>query len=237
MPAAYVAPHEASFNFRKVSTRMRRSESLKALLGRATTQYEKDLSARALTFLTEHGISETTARKARLGVVASPLPGHELYEGRLAIPYLTKTGVVNMRFRCLEEHDCRAVGCPKYLSLVGAGLNLYNVQAFFAAEHEMGISEGELDALTGTYEVGVPTVGVPGVETWEPHYDRLFFGYKHVWVFADGDTAGRDFAKELLGRLPNSINVPIPSGLDLSEWVVRDGWEAVTDTLDELRGE
>ena len=214
---------------------MRRSESSKALLARATKQYADSLDARALSFLTKHGISEATARKAQLGVVASPLPGHELYEGRLAIPYVTKTGVVNMRFRCLEHEDCRTVGCPKYLSLPGAGLNLFNTTAFWSAEREIGVAEGELDALTLTYEVGVPGVGVPGVETYEDFYDRLFHGYQYVWIFADGDSAGRDFAKHLLGRLPNGISVPVPHGEDISSWVVRDGWEAVCDTLDELR--
>lgn len=216
---------------------MRRSESLKALLGRAATQYEHDLDAKALSFLTSHGISEATARRARLGVVASPLPGHDLFEGRLAIPYLTKTGIVNMRFRCLEHEDCRTVGCPKYLSLTGAGLNLFHTQAFWTADNEIAITEGELDALTANYEVGMPAVGVPGVETWESHYDRLFFGYERVWLFADGDSAGRDFAKTLLGRLPNSIAVPVPSGEDLSSWVVRDGWEAVTDVLEDIRAD
>lgn len=215
---------------------MRRSDSLRALLERATSQYEKDLSEPALTFLSSHGISEATARKARLGVVASPFPGHETYAGRLAIPYLTKTGVVNMRFRCLEHTDCKTVGCPKYLSLPGAGLNLFHTAAFWAAGSEIGICEGELDALTNSYEVGVPSVGVPGVETWESYYDRLFTGYEFVWIFGDGDSAGRDFAKSLLGRLPNAVAVPVPPGTDLSSWVVRDGWEAVSDTLEELRG-
>lgn len=215
---------------------MKRSESLRRLLERATTQYQDALSPKALTFLTSHGISEATARKARLGVVASPLPGHEPFEGRLAIPYVTRTGVVNMRFRCLEHDDCRTVGCPKYLSLPGAGLNLFHTSAFWAAEREIGVCEGELDALTLSYEVGVPGVGVPGVETWEPHYDRLFYGYQYVWVFADGDSAGRDFAKELLGRLPNAVTVPVPRGEDVSSWTVRDGWEAITDVLEELRG-
>ena len=214
---------------------MRRSDSLKGLLERATTQYEKGLNAKALTFLTSHGISEATARKARLGVVASPFPGHEPYENRLAIPYLTQTGVVNMRFRCLDHEDCRTVGCPKYLSLAGTGLNLFHTPAFWAANDEIGVCEGELDALTLSYEVGVPGVGVPGVETWEPFFDRLFYGYRYVWVFADGDTAGRDFAKQLLGRLPNAVTVPVPRGEDTSSWVVRDGWEAVTDVLEDLR--
>lgn len=217
--------------------RMRRSESLKALLARAAKQYADSLSPKALSFLSDHGISEATARRAQLGVVASPLPGHELYKDRLAIPYLTKTGVVNMRFRCLDHEDCRTVGCPKYLSLPGAGLNLFHTAAFWSADNEIAVCEGELDALTNSYEVGVPSVGVPGVETWEDYYDRLFHGYQYVWVFADGDSAGRDFAKSLLGRLPNAISVPVPGGQDLSSWVVRDGWESVTDILDELRSD
>jgi len=34
-----------------------------------------------------------------LGVVVDPLPGHEQFLGRVAIPYVTPSGVVDIRFR------------------------------------------------------------------------------------------------------------------------------------------
>lgn len=216
---------------------MRLSASVRKLLERATDKYEKDLDGKALSFLTSHAISEEAARLARLGVVASPLAGHEMFEGRLAIPYLTKTGVVNIKFRCLEHEDCKTVGCPKYLKVTGVEDHLYNVPSFFTAKNEIGVTEGELDALCLTYEVGVPGVGSPGANNWSGYYDRLFHGYEFVWIFGDGDTAGREFAKDLLGRLPNGVAVPVPAGHDLSSWTAKDGWEAVTDVLEELRGE
>ncbi len=62
------------------------------------------------------------ARLARLGVVAEPEVGHEQYQGRLAIPYVTKSGVVDLRFRSLNP----AVE-PKYMGLTGADTKMYNV--------------------------------------------------------------------------------------------------------------
>lgn len=215
---------------------MKLSASVRKLLEKATGRYETLLDAKALSFLTSRGISEPVARAARLGTVASPLAGHEMYEGRLAIPYVTKTGVVSIRFRCVEHEDCKAIGCPKYLSITGSDAHLYNVQSLWSAKNEIGITEGEMDALAASFEVGLPSVGSPGVHAWKPFWDRLFTGFEHVWVFGDGDAAGRDFNKDLLGRLPNAIAVPVPTGEDLASWTVKDGWEAVTDVLEELRG-
>ncbi len=42
------------------------------------------------------------ARLAQLGVVEEAEVGHEAYKGRLSIPYITKTGVVDLRFRALH---------------------------------------------------------------------------------------------------------------------------------------
>ena len=52
------------------------------------------------------------ARLARLGVVEEAEIGHETFQGRLSIPYITKTGVVDIRFRSLNP----AVE-PKYMDI------------------------------------------------------------------------------------------------------------------------
>ena len=65
-------------------------------------------------YLESRGIPLEVARLAQLGVVAEPDTGHEQYTGRLSIPYITKTGVVDLRFRSLNP----AVE-PKYMGMVG----------------------------------------------------------------------------------------------------------------------
>ncbi len=51
-----------------------------------------------------------------------PDVGHEAFQGRLSIPYITKTGVVDLRFRSLHP----AVE-PKYMGMTGMETKMYNV--------------------------------------------------------------------------------------------------------------
>ena len=83
------------------------------------------------------------ARLAQLGVVEGPEVGHEAYKGRLSIPYITKTGVVDLRFRALHP----AIE-PKYMGLTGAETRMYNVVDIEKAGDFIGVCEGELDTIT-----------------------------------------------------------------------------------------
>ena len=60
----------------------------------------------------------------RLGFVANPETGHEPYAGKLAIPYITPSGVIDIRFRSLSNDSG-----PKYLSRPGATTHIFNVMA------------------------------------------------------------------------------------------------------------
>ena len=73
----------------------------------AASTYQTDLSGdtAAREYLAKRGLS-SALDTFRLGVVRRPLPGHEGYAGRLAIPYLTPAGVVNIRFRFRAQRDC-----------------------------------------------------------------------------------------------------------------------------------
>ena len=100
---------------------MKQSLSQKELLGRATHKYAGSISL-AEDYLASRGITKEVARLARLGVVEEPEPGNEQYVGRLSIPYITKTGVVDLRFRSLNP----AVE-PKYMGMIGSDTRMYNV--------------------------------------------------------------------------------------------------------------
>ena len=80
------------------------------------------------------------ARLAQLGVVAEPEIGHEAFQGRLSIPYITKTGAVDLRFRSLNP----AVE-PKYMGMTGADTKMYNVLDIDKANDYIGVCEGELN--------------------------------------------------------------------------------------------
>jgi len=119
----------------------RLSKSQRELLAKATENYEGNLSE-ALPYLQNRGITEATARMFRLGFVANPEAGHEPYLGKLAIPYLTPSGVIDIRFRSLNNDSG-----PKYLSRPGASTHIYNVQALNNDTDFLVICEGELDTI------------------------------------------------------------------------------------------
>jgi len=183
--------------------------SQKELLEKATLNYAGSINL-AHDYLAKRGITPQIARQVRLGVVEHPEVGHELFAGRLVIPYITKTGVVDLRFRSLDP----AVE-PKYLGMDGAKTKLYNVKDVEKAENWIGVCEGELDTITLSYCVGIPCVGVPGANSWKPHYTRVLSDFERVYVFADGDQAGTEFARSLARELPVTI-VQLPEGQDVN---------------------
>jgi DNA primase len=196
--------------------------SQKELLGQATTKYQANIY-QAEDYLRSRGIQIEVARLARLGVVVEPEVGHEMYQGRLAIPYVTKSGVVDLRFRSLNP----AVE-PKYMGLTGADTKMYNVLDIERAGDYIGVCEGELDTLTMSACVGIPCVGVPGANSWKKHYTRLLADFERVFVFADGDQPGKEFATSLARELPVTV-VNFPDGEDVNSFYTKYGAEAVRE--------
>lgn len=138
--------------------------------------------------MADHGISDwTVVEKYQIGYVAEPLEGDERFKGMLAIPYLTPNGVIAMKYRRLEGNG------GKYAQPHGQKPRLYNTLAYFAADHIIGLAEGEVDAITATEYVGIPTVGIPGSDTWQAQAETwplAFKDFRLVLVFTDGDSSG-----------------------------------------------
>lgn len=194
---------------------MRQSALDKSLLEQATQTYESNL-AQVEGYLAGRGIPAEVARTFRLGYVAEPTPGlgDDDYVGRLAIPYITPSGVVDMRYRTLASG-------PKYLSRPGSNVRMFGVESLFKAMTYVGICEGELDTVVATGVAQIPSVGVAGASNWQPHYPLLFEGFQRVYVFTDGDDAGRDFGKKVISTIEQAVLVPMPDGQDVND-VVRD---------------
>jgi DNA primase len=188
----------------------------KELLGKAAAGYAENIY-QAEDYLRSRGIPLEVARLASLGVVAEPETGHEAFKGRLSIPYITKTGVVDLRFRSLNP----AVE-PKYMGMTGAETKMYNVLDVERASDFIGVCEGELDTLTLSACVGIPCVGVPGANSWKKHYTRLLADFERVFVFADGDQPGTEFARSLARELPVTI-IQLPDGHDVNSMFVQEG--------------
>lgn len=209
---------------KKDVTYVKQQSSQKELLGIASRKYQESIYL-AEGYLQSRGIHLETARLARLGVVEEPEPGHEAYTGRLSIPYITKSGVVDIRFRSLNP----AVE-PKYMGMTGADTKMYNVLDIERAGDWIGVCEGELDTLTMSRCVGVPCVGVPGANSWKKHYTRLLADFERVFVFADGDGPGREFANSLARELPVTI-VGFGDGEDANSAYTKYGAQFIKEKM------
>jgi DNA primase len=201
---------------------VKQSESQKELLAQAVQKYQANIY-QAEDYLKSRGITIEVARLARLGVVLDPEPGHEAYTGRLTIPYITKTGIADLRFRSLNP----AVE-PKYMGMTGAETKMYNVLDIERAGDWIGVCEGELDTITMSKCIGIPCVGVPGSNSWKKHYTRLLADFERVFVFADGDQPGKEFATGLARELPvTAINMP--DGEDVNSTYVKYGADFIRE--------
>jgi DNA primase len=204
---------------------VKQSQSQKDLLRKAATKYAANIF-QAQDYLASRGIPMEAARLAQLGVVAEPEIGHEQYAGRLSIPYITKTGVVDLRFRSLNP----AVE-PKYMGLTGAETKMYNVLDIDRAGDYIGVCEGELDTITMSSCIGIPCIGVPGANSWKKHYTRLLADFQRVFIFADGDQPGTEFARSLARELPVTI-VQLPEGEDVNSMYVSNGAHYFRDKIE-----
>ena len=165
------------------------------------------------------------AQAFHLGVVVDPLPGHEPFTGRLAIPYVTPSGVIDIRFRAMNGED------PKYMGMAGAKTSMFNTQAVFAATKYICVTEGEFDCVALSVKTGHPTVGIPGANNWKPHYSRILDDFDIVVILTDGDTAGTEFGKKITRELPNANVIPMPEGDDVNSVIIKLGKDWIDERI------
>jgi len=201
---------------------VKQNQLQKDFLARAVQRYSENIHL-AEDYLASRGITKEVARLAQFGVVVEPEVGQEAFVGRLSIPYITKTGVVDLRFRALNP----AVE-PKYMGMTGAETKMYNVLDIEKAGDWIGVCEGELDTITMSHCVGMPCIGVPGANSWKKHYTRLLADFERVLVFADGDQPGKEFATSLSRELPVTI-VQMPEGEDVNSTYIKHGAQFIRD--------
>lgn len=202
------------------------ANSQSAYLARASETYARQLEKvspvrdtyGAIPYLTEHGLGYAAAMRYQLGIVDEPMPGDDQFRGMLSIPYLSRAGVMALKFRQLAQG-----ASPKYQQRAGQKVRLYNVAAYFAADDVIGLAEGEIDAISATESLGLPTIGIPGTQMWaanERTWRPVFKDFRAVVLFRDGDTAGREMSKELASAIGWRLRtVACPDGMDVSSAV------------------
>lgn len=167
----------------------------------------------------------------RLGYVAAPVAGHEHLEGRLVIPYLSRAGVVGMKFRRLTDDENAG---PKYLFQSGStSKRIFNPEALFREDRTLYICEGEIDAIT-IDQCGMAGIAIPGVKCWEPFMARALRGYDRVFVLGDADDKkeeGRKFADMVADEVENARVLMMPSGFDVNSFFTEFGADALRDKV------
>lgn len=201
------------------------SDSQREMIEEAVATYEA-ARGEVAEHLAARGITEAVAATFRLGVVADPLPGHANFKGMICIPYLDrKSKALTMRFRCPVEHDHRASGHGKYMSLPHDPPRPFNVRAIHEAvdarSDELHITEGEFDAMV-LNALGLHAIAIPGASLWQPSWRRMVAGFSRVWVWGDPDEAGAEFGRKLTQSMSRAKVVNLKGG-DVSEVFQREG--------------
>jgi DNA primase len=196
------------------------SSTLRQSLGAAVARYQAEVH-QVLPYLAARGISAEAAHTFRLGYVAEPVVGDEQFSGRLAIPYDTPSGAVDVRFRAVGPME------PKYMSRSGATGHLYNVTALGLDSDVIALCEGEMDTIITHSNCNIPALGVPGANAWKPHYARVLVDYERIVLLCDGDQPGRDWGKRIAQSLENAVVVSMPDGMDVNEVFLSEGPDAI----------
>ena len=200
------------------------SVELKRSLQQAAELYHAQLGP-AVPYLMGRGVTQETAATRLLGYVQEPEIGHEQYRGRLAIPYITPSGVIDIRFRALDSDEG-----AKYLTRPGASSHMYNVPAFQEDVDVIAICEGEFDTMIAS-QCGVTAVGIAGANNWKDWYQRAFRDYRKVFVLTDGDSAGRELGNRIAKQIDVAVIAPMPDGMDVNEFVLQHGAAALRERV------
>lgn len=167
-----------------------------------------------------------------LGTVTDPMNGHEQHTGWISIPYITALGhCVGFKFRRLDG------GLPKYGSPTGQKAHLYNVVDTTILSNHIVVCEGELDTVVVSGVLGIPAVGVPGVQAWKPHFAKLLSGYDTVYIVGDNDikedgsNPGLEFSKRVQQEVLNGQMVHLPAGMDINDYYLAHGVQATQALL------
>lgn len=211
------------------------SSDMKRSLEESTKHYEEKLaqSELALTYLEKRGITNQTIHSFRLGLVKDPLAesGHDFMIDRIAIPYITQTGIVQIRFRAIPFTGIPGdpEPSPKMRSEAGAGSTIYNAIQLLSDSEVMCVCEGEFDTISAV-QSGLPAIGIPGAQAWQTVYARAL-RYRKVVILADNDDHGEGlkFAKAVQTDVRGSRIKLMPEGMDVNNYLVKFGEEALKE--------
>lgn len=209
------------------------SATEREILEEVTSSWLGHVSEDVEAYLDARGIDATARLTSRLGVVGGDVPPEfRKYTGMLAIPYLDRHGdPLTIRFRCLGEHDHRAQGHGKYLTMKDDPARMYGIRSIFDAGDVIHITEGELDSIV-LNRIGLHSVAIPGANAFKRHHRRMLAGFSRIHVWGDPDEAGAEFNKAITRAMRQARPVPIRGG-DVTDTFIAGGADALLALLEE----
>lgn len=145
--------------------------------------------------------------------------------GRISIPYITQTGIVQMRFRAIPFTGIPGdpEPSPKIKGESGVGTTIYNAIQLLSDSEVICVCEGEFDTISAV-QAGLPAIGIPGANAWQSVYGRAL-RYRKVVVLADNDDHGEGlkFAKTVQQDVRGSRIKLMPEGMDVNSFLVAHG--------------
>lgn len=203
------------------------SSAQKRSLGEKLLRFEAAGQTSLLPYLAGRGLGAVARERFRLGYVEPADDIQRRYWHRLAIPFCTPTGVVQIRYRCLDPHHDKgqdAGRCPKFLGDEGVEVTLYNAAATLTAGRVLFLTEGEPDTWAIETLAGYPAVGIPGAQAWKahPYWARCFVNFPLLILASDGDDAGDQLSAAVAHDLPETRIVRLPDGDDANSLLARD---------------
>lgn len=205
------------------------SNSQKKLLETSVSHYEKQLSVNhsVISYLKARGLTKETVESFRLGLVEDPLPesGHDFQIGRLSIPYITQTGIVQIRFRALPYDGIpgNPEPSPKMKSESGVKGTIFNARQLMTDSGILAVCEGEFDTMSAV-QCNIPAIGIPGATAWQSIYGRIL-RYRKVVILADNDDHGEGmkFAETVQQDIRGARIKLMPKDHDVNSFLVEFG--------------
>lgn len=201
-------------------------ESTRKSLESASHLFYKNLSgSSAEAYLKKRGISKKAQGYFRLGFVdpEDTPPEYKEFGGMLSIPYLVGDTVVGIKFRRLDDREEM-----RYLNTSGFfAKRFFCPQTFMGLDPKIYVCEGEIDCIT-LWQLGVPAVGIPGANAWEPLMGRAFRS-REVVVLVDGKgksdagkKQGLNFAKQVLTSVDEGSRIILDDS-DVNQFYLEHG--------------
>jgi hypothetical protein len=148
-------------------------------------------------------------------------------DGSIAIPYLTRDGVVSaVQYRYALSGDNRFKWRKDDIPIL---YGLWRLNEWIT-EHTLYLTEGTTDCWT-MWHAGLPAIGIPSATNWREEWWRELDGFPQLVLIPDTDKAGAELAQKLANTCPEQFRervyvLRLPDGVkDVNELWQRENAE------------